>query len=72
MEHRERLINKGKRTEDPDCTFTPNIGNARDFLKHQSNKNLDKTRLEAVTRLSSRDLEEKRVKERSLREAYYA
>ena len=72
VEHRERLINKGKRTEDPDCTFTPNIGNARDFLKHQSNKNLAETRLEAVTRLSSRDLEEKRVKERSLREAHYA
>lgn len=72
VQHKRRLLSEGKRTEDPDCTFRPDIGNARHFLRQQENKNLKETKIETVTRLSSRDLEEKRIREESIRESYYS
>ncbi len=72
VEHKERHLSEGKRSEDPDCTFTPDIGNARDFLSQQANRHLRESRQEHVTRLSSRDAEEKRIREESLRESHYA
>ena len=68
VQHKRRLLSEGKRTEDPDCTFRPDIGNARHFLRQQENKNLKETKIETVTRLSSRDLEEKRIREESIGE----
>ncbi|QDZ24968.1 hypothetical protein A3770_15p74860 [Chloropicon primus] len=72
VEHRQRFLSEGKRTEDTDCTFRPNIGNAREFLRQQANKHLKESKIETVTRLSSRDLEEKRIRETSIRESYYS
>ena len=72
VEHKEQYLSQGKRSEDPNCTFVPDIGNARQFLQEQENKHLKESKMECVTRLSSRNLEEKRIREESLRESYYS
>ena len=71
-QHKERHLSLSKRTEDPNCTFKPDIGKAKDFLKEQANKHVEESKMERLTRISSRDLEEKRIREKSIRESYYS